>query len=279
MTQAAGTISEIWRFPVKSMRGSRVDRVDLTSLGIAGDRRLAVRDLDTGKVLSAKKPSAGRALLECAADLRHGGVVISIGRQQFTVAHGRPHHDVDAALSSLLGRQVRIDQPSIGVDDTYESEWPEVEGLALSGVAMDFPVAMSTEKGTFADLAALHIITTSSLRHIAALASNSTIDIRRFRPSIVIDTGEAEGFVENDWVGRTATLGGATITFGTASPRCIMTTVEQDDLPKDPTILQTIAKHNRQELFGAGNFACLGVYAEVTSPGEISEGDTLQMTA
>jgi uncharacterized protein len=275
VAEHVGAIEQIWRFPVKSMGGGQVDRVDLTSLGLAGDRRLAVRDLETGKVLSAKKPSAGRALLECSAELRHGGVVITIGRQQFNVAHGRPHHDVDAALSNLLGRQVRLDQPSLGTDDMYESEWPEVEGLALSNVSMDFAVAMSTEKGTFADLAALHLITTSSLRHLAALAPASEIDIRRFRPSIVIDTGDTEGFVENDWAGRTGKIGGATITFGTAAPRCIMTTVEQGDLPRDTTVLQTLAKHNRQGLFGAGNFACLGVYAEVAAGGEIAVGDSL----
>jgi uncharacterized protein len=277
MSEVVGSIAEIWRFPVKSMAGTSIDRVDLTSLGIAGDRRLAVRDLETGKVISAKQPRLGRALLDCSADLRHGGVVIKIGRREFTVAHGRPHGDVDAALSTLLDRQVRLDQPSLTDPDMYESEWPEVEGLALSNVTMDFPVAMSTEKGTFADLAALHIVTTSSLRHLAALAPDSVIDVLRFRPSIVIDTGDATGFVENAWAGRRAMLGGATLTFTTATPRCIMSTIDQGDLPRDPKVLQTLAAHNRQELFGAGNFACLGLYAEVSSPGEILTTDPLTL--
>lgn len=37
-------IAELWRYPVKSLAGERVDEVDVTSRGIAGDRVVHVRD-------------------------------------------------------------------------------------------------------------------------------------------------------------------------------------------------------------------------------------------
>ena len=50
-------VSGLWRYPVKSMGGERLETVTLTAAGIDGDRRWAVRDLETGKVASAKRPT------------------------------------------------------------------------------------------------------------------------------------------------------------------------------------------------------------------------------
>ena len=82
-------------------------------------------------------------------------------------------------------------------------------------------------------------------------------------------------FVENTWKGATATLGSATITFGEASPRCVMTTLAQPGLDDDKNVLRTLATHNKRDFAGMGNFACLGVYATVTTPGTVNVGDTL----
>ena len=60
--------------------------------------------------------------------------------------------------------------------------------VLLSDVSIDLPVAMSTAKTSFVDLAALQMVTTASLAHLAALAPDSAIVTRRFRPSLVIDT-------------------------------------------------------------------------------------------
>ena len=59
------------------------------------------------------------------------------------------------------------------------------------------------------------------------------------------------------------------------SPRCVMTTVAQGDLPRDLEVLRTLARHNRIETPGLGNFACLGIYAEVVRPGRVAVGDPL----
>ena len=147
----------------------------------------------------------------------------------------------------------------------------------LSDVSIDLPVAMSTAKDSFVDLAALQMVTTTSLAALAALAPDSEIATRRFRPSLVIDTDGAggTGFVENEWRGRQARLGDATIAFTDPSPRCVMTTVAQGDLPRDLEVLRTLARHNRIETPGLGNFACLGIYAEVATPGRVAVGDPL----
>lgn len=270
-----GFVAEIWRFPVKSLGGARLAEATIDAAGIPGDRRLALRDLDSGKILSAKQPRVATALLDLDADLdpATGTVTITIGDRTVTTT------DVAAAESALgehLGRPVRL-ETSVADDDVYESYWPEVPDVLLSDVSIDLPVAMSTAKESFVDLAALQMVTTASLAALATLAPDSAIDTRRFRPSLVIDTDAtgATGFVENDWRGRTARLGSATITFTDPSPRCVMTTVAQRDLPRDLEVLKTLARHNRIETAGLGNFACLGIYAEVTRPGHVAVGDPL----
>ena len=60
-------------------------------------------------------------------------------------------------------------------DDVYESYWPEIDDVLLSDVSIDLPVAMSTAKDSFVDLAALQMVTTASLAELAALAPDSAI--------------------------------------------------------------------------------------------------------
>jgi uncharacterized protein len=84
--------------------------------------------------------------------------------------------------------------------------------------------------------------------------------------------------VENGWPGRAiAFTGGATVTVSIPTMRCVMTTLEQGDLPRDADTLRTIAKHNRVEIPGLGTWACAGVYADVTSAGELAVGESFEL--
>lgn len=62
------------------------------------------------------------------------------------------------------------------------------------------------------------------------------------------------------------------------APRCVNTTLAQGDLPRDREILRTVARENRQEFAGLGQWACLGVYATVVEPGEVAVGDAVELS-
>jgi uncharacterized protein len=274
------TVAEIWRYPVKSVGGERVDTAHANLLGIIGDRAWGLRDLDTGKILSGKTPAVGRALLNlrsyyCEEPDETGTIpdaTVSFGSSEYSTTQP---DSLSAAFSDLLGRNVRFERATT-TEETYESYWPELPDMALSDVTTDFPIAMFTNKGTFVDLGALHLVTTSALLTLQSHLPASELDIRRFRPNIVIATPE-DGFIDNEWAGRTATIGEATIAFSLAAPRCVMTTLGQGNLDRDPGILQTLARFNKIGFDGFGNFACLGVYAEVTHPGTIRVNDELRL--
>ena len=267
-----GTISSIWSYPVKSMVGTRVESAQLTERGIEGDRRLALRDLETGKILSAKVPSVGRRLLALEPSIGNAGIVsIDIDG---TVHSSADPDALDAALSALLGRSVELTSDTRD-GDVYASEWPEIDGLALSGIELDLPIAMSTAPGTFVDLAGLHIVADSTIAALDRSLPDTVIDTRRFRPSFTVDVDGGGDFAENDWVDATATVGDAVIRFGAVSPRCVMTTLEQPGLPSAKEILRTLAATNRHDFQGVGDFACLGIYAEVVTPGTIDVGQQI----
>jgi uncharacterized protein YcbX len=104
------------------------------------------------------------------------------------------------------------------------------------------------------------------LQALKTALPESVIDIRRFRPSIVVDGAEA-GHPEFSWKGRTATVGSAVIEFLDPCPRCIMVTREINaEIPQDRSILRHIVRDLNQNL---------GVYARVIQPGTISLNDTL----
>jgi uncharacterized protein YcbX len=67
MADQVGTIAALWRFPVKSMLGERLDATEVSGSGLAGDRAYALIDTTTGKVVSAKNPRLWPNMLGCRA--------------------------------------------------------------------------------------------------------------------------------------------------------------------------------------------------------------------
>jgi uncharacterized protein len=269
MGTTVGHVSEIWRYPVKSMGGERLESTDLDANGIPGDRRFAVRDSTSGKVISAKQPRPGARLLDCRASTVDGALEVTVDGATFTL---EPADELDRALSALLGRQVHLDSAA-AAGDVYESYWPQLDGdMALNDVTADLPVAMGSGR-SFVDLAALHVIATASIDHLARVLPDTKVTAARFRPGILVRSAGAGEFVENDWAGYSLRVGAAVLTITAAAPRCIMTTLAQPGLARDAGVLRTIARLNRRDFGGFGDFACLGAYAEVAEGGSIAVGD------
>jgi uncharacterized protein YcbX len=86
---------------------------------------------------------------------------------------------------------------------------------------------------------------------------------------LIINTGDKRDFVENSWIGKTLGIGAEVkIQVTGPCPRCVMTTLAQGDLPRDPGILKTAAKHNEVRV---------GIYASVVEPGTVRIGDEVKV--
>src|SRR5262249_31607508 len=162
-------------------------------------------------------------------------------------------------LTAELGRPVRLARANAAAA-TCEGYWPDYDWLPQRDQVFDFPLPT----GTFFDCAVVHLMTTATLDRLRALSPASPCGVPRLRPNFVIEPASGSGgFIENDWVGRTLTLGGVQLRIDRPAERCVMTTLSQGSLPKDPTVLRTAVRENR------GN---VGVYASVVRGGQVRRG-------
>src|SRR5688572_18517863 len=98
-----GRVEEIWRYPVKSMGGQTVPSAELGPLGIPHDRRWALRNLDSGKIVSGKIPKLGRALLPLRTSLDEASGVVRVADEDGTDLGEAGSEALDAALSARVG--------------------------------------------------------------------------------------------------------------------------------------------------------------------------------
>ena len=269
------SIVELWRYPIKSMGGERVESLELRVSAIVGDRRWAVRNIETGKIASAKRPRPYGQLLDWSASTHANGrvIVTAPDGREFTAGSS----ELDAALTGALGDPVQVMEVEEGREETYGSEWPEIPGTVLSDVEVDLPVAALTEKTSFVDASAVHIIVNQSMAHLASLLDGVMLGARRFRPNIVLDAHNDSGsgeFADLAWKDLDIKIGSVKLRIGDATPRCVMTTLAQPGYEQAKSVLQVLAATARKE-FDYGAFACFGTNAEVTSAGTIQVGDTL----
>jgi uncharacterized protein YcbX len=253
------------------MLGEELNSSYVTERGLVGDRSYAVLDQETGKVASAKNPRKWGKLFDFRAAFIEDTpqVVESIPRVRITFPDGTHIYsdqadDIDHALSSVLGREVRLMRANLE-KPSYEEYWPDIEGLAQREKVTD--EAMPPQ--TFFDIAVIHIFTTSTINRLRGLYPKGRFEVRRFRPNIVVESASSEekknDFIENLWVGKKLMIG-EDIVLRVIGPctRCVMITLPQGDLPNDLGILRTVAQYNR---------VTAGVYASVHRGGTIRRGD------
>jgi uncharacterized protein YcbX len=286
------TVAELWRYPVKSMLGEQIDAADVNDAGFAGDRAYAVIDPATSKVGSAKHPRLWGALLGCSARYleqpRAGAllppIVITLPNGDET-GSADPH--VDDLLSAVLERPVQLTTVA-PEGNGYLAVWPDdidgvlpddfreqskVDGDEADGTLTGLSLGLASPPGTFFDVAALHVLTRSTLQHLADLQPGTDFAVERYRPNIVVDA-PTEPVAENAWSGSNLQFGDGLIASGLIpTMRCIMTTLAQGALPRDNDVLRTVARHNRIEIPGLGTWSCVGAYAVVTVPGRVQVGD------
>src|SRR5262245_35341379 len=136
-------VAQLWRYPVKSLGGERVERVEVGEQGIAGDRDWGLLDQATGTVLTARREAP---LLFASSRLLDGGAGVEI-----LLPDGTPAPD-DASLSAWLGRDVRLVRSGPGIHGTYENVVDFENEAASAWRSWEGP------EGTFHDSARLTLL-------------------------------------------------------------------------------------------------------------------------
>ena len=277
-----GTLDSLYRYPVKSMAGESLSRLPIGQNGIPGDRAWAVRDEERGGIRGGKRFAA---LMSCRATYLEEPVTEGASPALITLPSGDTimtgHPDVAGRLSAVVGSPVTLWplMPAEALDhyrrgapllDDMEAELRRVFARLPNEPLPDlsvFPPELAefeSPLGTYFDAFPLLVMTRQSLATMQTVNAASQWDVRRFRPNLVLDCPETSGLPESEWAGRKLRVGSALLQMEAACPRCVMTTHGFDDVPSDPGVMRSLVK----EADG-----CLGVYASILEPGEVSLGD------
>ncbi len=261
-----GSVVSLWQYPVKSMMGEELNATEVTERGLLGDRAYALVDSSDGKVATAKNPRKWPRLFDFRATfIEPARAAAKIPPVRIAFPDGTTvtsdQSDLNQILSKALNREVAL-RAAHGGAVNAEEYWPDMDGLDRRDTVTDFTLP----EGTFFDCAMVHLLTTATLDRLRELYPQGRFEVRRFRPNIVVQLASDEkGFAENAWIGHTLAIGTA-VRLNITGPcgRCVMTTLAQGDLSRDPGILRTAAQHNQVNV---------GVYAAVARGGSIRRGD------
>jgi MOSC domain-containing protein len=201
-------ITQLWRYPVKSMRGEVLSSTRFERGGIPFDRRFALLD-DTPESARRGKPATATQyppMLGYGARIVDGSVVVSLPD----------------------GEVMDITRPAVA------ARLAEEMGLRLT--LCDEP------GGANHDEADVLVINEASVRQFAGEWGHA-IDLRRFRPNVVV--GGDSAFEEESWVGRKLRVGGAVLDVASSCVRCSITNVDPETLVSDLSFLKAMAQLHR----------------------------------
>ena len=281
-----GTLDEIHRYPVKSMLGETLAEARVGELGIPGDRAWAIRDEQRGGIQGGKKLPG---LMGCAARYLEPPGSGPAPAPEISLPDGARFlaSDPDAAqrIGAAIGRELTL-WPIVPAENLehYRRSAPDHPDLqqelrAIFGREPGEPLpdigrlppeilVNASPPGTYFDAFPLLLLSRQSLASLQRAAPDSHIDVRRFRPNLLLDAANGAAYPEQDWIGRSLRIGEARLEVALGCPRCVMTTHGFADLPRDPRIMRSLVKA------AGGN---LGVYARVETPGLVRTGDPVEL--
>src|SRR5271154_6344203 len=250
-----GQVEALFRYPVKSMRGERLEVAELGWHGLEGDRRLAFRRMDDRSgfpwLTASKLPDLVRyAPLRREDGVRQGGV------RQGGVRQDGAQRDLPTHVRTPDGEEL----PVFG------------EELAAEvGRRYGAPVEMMQMKHGIFDDANISVIASETVREIGRLAGQRP-DVRRFRPNIVVRLLRSVPFQEDEWLGGVLSFGekddddAPAIAVTMRDVRCAMVNLDPDTARPAPEVLKAVVRANQNNA---------GIYGAVTRIGRLAVGQSI----
>jgi len=240
MTIEIGQVEAIFRYPVKSMAGERVEVAYLGWHGIDGDRRLALRRTQERTDFPWLSASKLPDLLLFTPLRRDDGV------QRELPTHVRtPDGDEMAVFGDELAAEIERRHGA--------------------------PVQMMHLRSGIFDEASVSVIATDTVREIGRLAGSGS-DVRRFRPNIVVRLLRPNPFQEDRWLGGVLVFGepgeGPSVSVTQRDVRCSMVNLDPDSGRSAPEVLKSIVRTNQSNA---------GIYGTVIRTGRLATGQTIRL--
>ncbi len=227
-----GRVVRLWRYPVKSMGGEALEQADVSWFGLAGDRRWAFIKNDA----------------------------VSNGFPWFTL---RERGDMNRYVPSFTNPNRPDTSPTVvqtpsGVE--LDVSDPEL-GLQLCPEGAQ---VIRQSRGVF-DTFPISLITTQTIARLGEMVGEP-LDVRRFRPNLLVEATDDTPFPEDAWVGRVLRFGSVRMRVDKRDGRCVVITIDPETAERRPAILRAVAAERQ---------GCLGVYGTTVKPGQVAVNDTV----
>ena len=250
----SATVAGLALAPVKGMRLTPVEVLELDATGARGDRAFLVVDpADHKLLLTTRNPRLTQIAPRWDPATRTLSLAFPDGTTVSQVAEpGEPATTANYAGRPIRGRLV---------------PGPLAEAVSAH---LGRPVALlaraEDERG--ADDSPVTLMSAASLAALAPALDGEVPDGRRFRMTIAIDGVAA--WEEHGWGGHEIAVGDAVLRGTEPVRRCVVTTRDPDDGHRDAPVLEALAR-----LRGKGDVS-FGLWCEVMRPGRVRVGDAVQ---
>jgi uncharacterized protein len=255
-----GKVDSLWRYPVKSMRGEDLDEVFAGYSGIYGDRVFAFRSSASPKGFPYFTARDQRKLLQYRPRFRYPDKA------------ARPINLVEAEskganplLANLAELAVDVETPD---GDKLPIDEPALIDMLRADIDPKHTLTLMQSQRAMTDCRPVSILSLQSVQQLAE-ETGVRVDKRRFRANIYVDLTSAEGFAENELVGRSVRIGPkAVIAILERDSRCMIITLDPDTGEQTPAILKKVAQAHE---------GMAGVYGAVLVEGMLHKGDSIEL--
>lgn len=235
------TIKEIYIYPIKSMRGVKLEKAHLSVHGFLGDRRYAF----VQEALAATDGFPWMTGREMPPMILH--------KTRFGRLPSPQDRNVPVFAQTPDGSEYEVTDPQL------------CEHIAQ---LLGHPVfLLKNGRGSY-DTQQVSLISLTSVAQLEHEAQ-TTIDPRQFRANLYIEPADRVPFVENNWVGRVLRVGEtAQIGITQRDERCMMINLDPQTAVQDPAVLRTVVREHEE---------AMGIYGNVIVPGVVRVGDTIEL--
>ena len=255
-----GKIESLWRYPVKSMRGEELDEAFAGFSGIYGDRLFAFKSSASPKGFSYFTAREQTKLLQYRPRFRYPDKAAR--PINLSEAESMGANPVSANPSELVVDVKTPDGRTLAIDD------PALTTMVRADIDEKHQLTLMRSERAMTDCRPFSMFSLQSARQLAE-ETGTPMDKRRFRANVYVDLTSAQGFAENDLVGRSLRIGPkVVVTILERDPRCMMITLDPDTGEKTPAILKKVAQ---------AHDGMAGVYGAVIVEGMLHKGDSVEL--
>jgi MOSC domain-containing protein len=255
-----GKVDSLWRYPVKSMRGEELHEAFAGYSGIYGDRLFAFRSSASHKGFPYLTAREQRRLLQYRPRFRYPEKAAR--PINLIEAESKDANPLSADLADLVIDVETPDGQKLAIDD------PALIEALRADIDQKHQVTLMQSQRAMTDCRPVSIFSLQSARQLGE-ETGTPIDKRRFRANVYVDLTSAQGFAENQFVGRSLRIGPkVVVTILERDPRCVMITLDPDTGEKTPAILKNVAQAHE---------GMAGVYGAVMVEGMLHKGDPVQI--